>query len=115
MVTHDQEEAMTMATRIALMDQGRIRQVGTPDEIYEQPTSRFAAEFIGSVNLFEGNIEEDEADYVTIRSPQLPDADLRRPRHLRLRRPGGRLRACARRSWASARTSPSSPQQGARA
>ena len=73
MVTHDQEEAMTMATRIALMDQGWIRQVGTPDEIYEQPTSRFAAEFIGSVNLIEGVVEEDEADYVTIRSPQLPD------------------------------------------
>ena len=50
MVTHDQEEAMTMATRIALMDAGRIRQLGTPDEIYEQPTSRFAAEFIGSQN-----------------------------------------------------------------
>ncbi|RXD77385.1 polyamine ABC transporter ATP-binding protein, partial [Xanthomonas perforans] len=47
MVTHDQEEAMTMATRIALMDQGWIQQVGTPDEIYEQPANRFAAEFIG--------------------------------------------------------------------
>ena len=71
MVTHDQEEAMTMATRIALMDSGRIRQVGTPDEIYESPTSRFAAEFIGSVNMFQGNIEEDMADYVTIVSPSL--------------------------------------------
>jgi putrescine transport system ATP-binding protein len=71
MVTHDQEEAMTMAHRIALMDSGRIRQVGTPDEIYEQPTSRFAAEFIGSVNMMNGRIEEDMADYVTIRSPQL--------------------------------------------
>ena len=69
MVTHDQEEAMTMATRIALMDGGRIRQVGTPDEIYEQPTSRFAAEFIGSVNLVEGVIEDDETDFATIRSP----------------------------------------------
>ncbi len=71
MVTHDQEEAMTMAHRIALMDSGRIRQVGTPDEIYEQPTSRFAAEFIGSVNMVNGRIEEDMADYVTIRSPKL--------------------------------------------
>ena len=69
MVTHDQEEAMTMATRIALMEHGRIRQVGTPDEIYEQPTSRFAAGFIGSVNLIEGVIEDDEADHVTIRTP----------------------------------------------
>jgi len=74
MVTHDQEEAMTMATRIALMETGRIRQVATPDEIYESPTSRFAAEFIGSVNMVEGRIEEDEADYVTIRSAQLPGA-----------------------------------------
>ncbi|MGH8029391.1 MAG: ABC transporter ATP-binding protein [Arenimonas sp.] len=73
MVTHDQEEAMTMATRIALMDAGRIRQVGRPDEIYEQPTSRFAAEFIGSLNLIDGVVEQDHADYVTIRSPALPD------------------------------------------
>ena len=72
MVTHDQEEAMTMAHRIALMDSGRIRQIGTPDEIYESPTSRFAAEFIGSVNMFDGKIDEDMADYVTIRSPSLP-------------------------------------------
>ena len=71
MVTHDQEEAMTMATRIALMDSGRIRQVGTPDEIYESPTSRFAAEFIGSVNMFQGKVDEDMADYVTILSPSL--------------------------------------------
>lgn len=71
MVTHDQEEAMTMATRIALMDSGRIRQVGTPDEIYEQPTSRFAAEFIGSVNIIEGVIKDDEKDFVTIQSASL--------------------------------------------
>ena len=71
MVTHDQEEAMTMAHRIAIMEAGRIAQVGTPDEIYESPTSRFAAEFIGSVNMFEGNVEEDKADYVTIRSQSL--------------------------------------------
>jgi len=71
MVTHDQEEAMTMAHRIALMDQGRIRQVGTPDEIYEQPTSRFAAEFIGSVNLIDGTVKDDEKDFVTIESKAL--------------------------------------------
>jgi len=69
MVTHDQEEAMTMATRIALMDQGWIQQVGTPDEIYEQPGNRFAAGFIGSVNLVEATIDEDEPDYVTLRTP----------------------------------------------
>jgi putrescine transport system ATP-binding protein len=70
MVTHDQEEAMTMAARIAIMDAGRILQVGTPDEIYEQPNCRFTAEFIGSVNLFEGVIAEDEPDYVTIHSQE---------------------------------------------
>ena len=73
MVTHDQEEAMTMAHRIAIMDQGRIVQVGTPDEIYEQPTTRFAAAFVGSVNLIEGKIEEDKPDYITIRAPGLPE------------------------------------------
>ncbi|WCE04058.1 polyamine ABC transporter ATP-binding protein [Pseudoxanthomonas sp. JBR18] len=71
MVTHDQEEAMTMATRIALMDAGRIRQVGTPDEIYEQPANRFAASFIGSVNMLEAAIEQDEPEYVTLRAPAL--------------------------------------------
>ena len=71
MVTHDQEEAMTMATRIAIMDAGKIRQIGTPDEIYEQPASRFVAQFIGSVNLIEGSIEDDEKDHVTIRSDVL--------------------------------------------
>ena len=71
MVTHDQEEAMTMAHRIAVMDAGKICQIGTPDEIYEQPNSRYTAEFIGSVNLFDGKVEEDEKDYVTIRTPGL--------------------------------------------
>ena len=71
MVTHDQEEAMTMAHRIAIMDAGEIRQVGTPDEIYEQPNSRFTAEFIGQVNLLEGVIVDDEKDYITIRSPAM--------------------------------------------
>ncbi len=71
MVTHDQEEAMTMAHRIAVMDAGKICQIGTPDEIYEQPNSRYTAEFIGSVNLFDGKVEEDEKDYVTIRTPSL--------------------------------------------
>ncbi len=73
MVTHDQEEAMTMAHRIAVMNAGRILQVGAPDEIYEQPVNRFTAEFIGSVNLIEGKIEEDEPDHVTIRCPALAD------------------------------------------
>ncbi|WP_305804970.1 polyamine ABC transporter ATP-binding protein [Stenotrophomonas sp. YIM B06876] len=73
MVTHDQEEAMTMATRIAVMDQGWIQQVGKPDDIYEQPANRFVAGFIGSVNLIEGVIDEDLPDYVTVRTPSFPD------------------------------------------
>ncbi len=53
-VTHDQEEAMTMATRLAVMDHGRLVQVGTPGEVYEFPNSRFTAEFLGSANILEG-------------------------------------------------------------
>jgi len=55
-VTHDQEEAMTVADRIAVMDRGRIVQVATPAEIYEQPNSRYVADFIGDINLLEGRI-----------------------------------------------------------
>jgi putrescine transport system ATP-binding protein len=55
-VTHDQEEAMTLATRIAVMDKGAIRQIGTPTEIYEYPNSRFVAGFIGSINRFDGTV-----------------------------------------------------------
>ena len=72
MVTHDQEEAMTMATRIAVMDQGWIQQIGKPDDIYEQPANRFVAGFIGSVNLFEGVIDEDLPEYVTVRTADFP-------------------------------------------
>ncbi|MCA0177325.1 MAG: polyamine ABC transporter ATP-binding protein [Proteobacteria bacterium] len=69
MVTHDQEEAMTMASRIAVMNEGRFIQVGTPGELYETPTSRFVADFIGNVNMMEGKVIEDEADHVVIQSP----------------------------------------------
>jgi putrescine transport system ATP-binding protein len=71
MVTHDQEEAMTMASRIAVMDRGEIVQVGTPNEIYEYPNSRFVADFIGSVNMYEGRLIEDESDHVVVDSPAL--------------------------------------------
>jgi putrescine transport system ATP-binding protein len=72
MVTHDQEEAMTMASRIAVMSEGNIVQVGTPQEVYEHPNSRFSAEFIGSTNLFSGVVVEDEADHVYIETPDMP-------------------------------------------
>ena len=55
-VTHDQEEAMTMADRIAVMSHGKVVQVATPAEIYEAPNSRFVADFIGDVNIFDGNV-----------------------------------------------------------
>ena len=67
LVTHDQEEAMTMASRIAVMSEGSFMQVGSPDEVYEMPNSRQVADFIGNVNIFDGVIEEDESDHVTIR------------------------------------------------
>ncbi|MFM0209955.1 polyamine ABC transporter ATP-binding protein [Paraburkholderia sediminicola] len=71
MVTHDQEEAMTMANRLAVMSEGRIVQTGSPSEVYEFPNSRFSAEFIGSTNLFEGRVVEDEPDYIFVESDDL--------------------------------------------
>jgi len=70
-VTHDQEEAMTLASRIGVMNHGEIVQVGTPSDIYEYPISRFVADFVGSVNLFEGTLVEDEPDYVRVASKDL--------------------------------------------
>jgi putrescine transport system ATP-binding protein len=72
MVTHDQEEAMTMAGRLAVMSEGEIIQLGTPHEVYEYPNSRFSAEFIGSTNLFDGNVVEDEPDHIFVETPDLP-------------------------------------------
>jgi putrescine transport system ATP-binding protein len=65
-VTHDQEEAMTVADRIGVMDSGRLEQVATPRELYEAPASRWIAEFVGDVNLFEGQVESREANRLAI-------------------------------------------------
>jgi putrescine transport system ATP-binding protein len=65
-VTHDQEEAMTVAGRIGVMDAGRLEQVATPRELYEAPTSRWIAEFVGDVNMFEGQVERREANRLVI-------------------------------------------------
>ena len=70
-VTHDQEEAMTLATRIAVMDRGLIRQIGTPTEIYEFPRTRFVADFIGSINIFDGEVKSCDKNKVTVASPGL--------------------------------------------
>tara|TARA_B100001250_G_scaffold99374_1_gene83590 strand:+ start:50693 stop:51754 length:1062 start_codon:yes stop_codon:yes gene_type:complete len=59
-VTHDQEEALTMADRIAVMDDGKLLQVATPEEIYERPANRFVADFIGQTNLLEGTVSDAE-------------------------------------------------------
>jgi putrescine transport system ATP-binding protein len=70
-VTHDQEEAMTLASRIGVMNHGEIVQAGTPSEIYEFPGSKFVADFVGSVNIFEGKLVEDEPEHVRIASDEL--------------------------------------------
>jgi putrescine transport system ATP-binding protein len=68
MVTHDQEEAMTMASRIAIMSEGRFLQVGAPADVYEMPATRFVADFIGNVNLMDGRLSVDEPDHAIIDS-----------------------------------------------
>ncbi|MDB5608738.1 MAG: transporter ATP-binding protein [Bradyrhizobium sp.] len=65
-VTHDQEEAMTVADRIGVMDQGRLEQVATPRQLYEAPNSRWIAEFVGDINIFEGQVLSHEAGRVMI-------------------------------------------------
>jgi putrescine transport system ATP-binding protein len=65
-VTHDQDEAMALATRIAVMDRGKVVQVGTPSEIYEFPQSRFVADFVGTTNLFEGTVNSCEPGLITV-------------------------------------------------
>ena len=65
-VTHDQEEAMTLSTRIAMMHNGRFMQIGTPTEIYEFPESRLVANFIGSANMFEGRVTENGPDHIIV-------------------------------------------------
>jgi putrescine transport system ATP-binding protein len=69
MVTHDQEEAMTMASRIAIMSEGSFLQVGAPSDIYETPATRFVADFIGNVNLMDGTLDVDAADHCIIGCP----------------------------------------------
>jgi putrescine transport system ATP-binding protein len=70
-VTHDQEEAMTLASRVGVMNRGEIVQIGTPTEIYEFPMTKFVADFIGSVNMFEGRLVEDLPDRARIESDEL--------------------------------------------
>lgn len=71
MVTHDQDEALAIASRIAVMNKGSIGQLGTPSDLYEFPASRFVADFIGSVNMFEGKIIKDEKNEAIVACPEL--------------------------------------------
>ncbi len=70
-VTHDQEEAMTLGTRLGVMNRGRIAQVGTPSDIYESPATRFVADFIGSVNMFAGEVSDNGNGGLRIRCAEL--------------------------------------------
>ena len=71
-VTHDQDEALAMASRCAVMNRGLLQQVATPSDLYEHPNSRFVADFIGSVNMFEGRLTVDEQDHAVVVTPELP-------------------------------------------
>jgi putrescine transport system ATP-binding protein len=70
-VTHDQEEAMTVGSRMAIMREGQIAQIGTPSEIYEYPASRFVAEFVGEVNLIEARFASVNGTTMRVRAPAL--------------------------------------------
>jgi len=69
-VTHDQDEAMALSTRIAVMNRGQVAQVGTPSEIYEFPQTRFVADFIGTTNFFEGTVSSGEPGRIIVRSAE---------------------------------------------
>jgi putrescine transport system ATP-binding protein len=69
-VTHDQEEAMTLSSRIAVMEKGRFLQVGKPKEIYEYPCNRFVADFIGTINTFDGVVTAIGDDSISIKSAE---------------------------------------------
>src|SRR5450432_1989256 len=80
-VTHDQEEAMTVADRIGVMDAGRLEQVATPRELYEAPHSRWVAEFVGDVNIFEGQVASQEAGRLMVTTRDAGMISIAAPRH----------------------------------
>jgi putrescine transport system ATP-binding protein len=80
-VTHDQEEAMTVASRIGVMDAGRLEQVATPRELYEAPASRWIAEFVGEVNLFDGQVEPQDGNRLAVVTRDAGTIFAAQPRH----------------------------------
>ena len=70
-VTHDQDEALSMASRVAVVDRGKIAQIAAPSDLYEYPANRFVADFIGSVNIFEGRLSVDEIDRAVVDCPEI--------------------------------------------
>ena len=80
-VTHDQEEAMTVADRIGVMDQGRLEQVATPRELYEAPASRWVAEFVGDINMLEGQLDASDAGRLMIATRDAGTIAVAEPRH----------------------------------
>ncbi len=94
-VTHDQEEALTMSDRIAVMDNSRVAQLGTPAEIYECPRTRFVAKFIGESNFFEGIANSESADGWTVGSPS---GDFLVPKHPVISG-GGKVAVAVRPEW----------------
>jgi putrescine transport system ATP-binding protein len=80
-VTHDQEEAMTVADRIGVMDSGRLEQVATPRELYEAPVSRWVAEFVGDINIFEGQLETREAGRLMVSTRDAGTIAVAEPSH----------------------------------
>jgi spermidine/putrescine ABC transporter ATP-binding subunit len=70
-VTHDQDEALSMASRIGVINKGQVAQLATPSDLYEYPANRFVADFIGSVNIFEGKLSVDEPERAVVDCPEI--------------------------------------------
>ncbi|RTZ44419.1 ABC transporter ATP-binding protein [Candidimonas sp. SYP-B2681] len=90
MVTHDQEEALSLSTRLVVLDAGRVQQVGTPEQAYKKPVNKFVAEFLGTANLWRGNAHEvNEAPYISLpsgeRLPCPPNSTYQGGAHLLVR------------------------------